>query len=150
MKKFLYLINILCVAIILFIACSVNEGIYGEWQNVSERKLFSDTINILKLRTKEGSNFPYYTLIYDDNYHASACQSDGNDRIICMSLRLKTKNINPTDEISSVVAAPINDRNYRLTTQFEHHLGYNLLLWKMVFPHYGEHEIVQTFRRDWF
>ncbi|MBQ8465763.1 MAG: hypothetical protein IJ545_07130 [Alphaproteobacteria bacterium] len=150
MQKLINLANWLCVAVVLFIASTVNEGIYGQWKNTSDVTVFSDKINIVKLRTREGSNFPYYTLIYDDNFHASACQKNQDNKDICLSLLLKTTNIHPTDEISSVIAAPIDNRDYILSTNLEHRLGYNLLHWKMTFPQHNNQQIEQTFRRDWF
>ena len=70
MKILLNVINLLCIIMVLFVACSVNEGIYGKWQNISTQKLFNDTVDIVKLRAKDGAHFPYYTMIYDDNFHA--------------------------------------------------------------------------------
>ena len=150
MKILLNFINLLCIAIVLFVACSVNEGIYGKWRNISAQNFFGDTINIVKLRAKDGANFPYYTMIYDDNFHASVCQRNREKQDVCLSFLLKTTHIHPTDEISSVIAAPLDGRDYLLNTKFEHHLGYNLLYWEMTFPQYKSQKIVQTFRREWF
>lgn len=150
MRKMINLIGLLCVAIVIIIACTVNEGIYGAWKNISEQQVFGETINIVRLRTREGANFPYYTLIYDDNYHASACQKDEDGQDVCLSLLLKTINIHPTDEISSVVAAPLEGQDYELKTRFEHHLGYNLLYWTMIFPQHNNQQLTQVFRRSWF
>jgi len=150
MKKLINLVNWLCIVVVLVIASTVNEGIYGKWYAYKDQPIFSDTINIVKLRTKEGSNFPYYTLIYDNNYHASACQQDEKLKDVCVSLLLKTTNIHPTDEISSVVAAPLDGRDYELTTKLEHKVGYNLLYWVMTFPQHNNQKLVQVFRRNWF
>lgn len=150
MQKIINIASFLCVIIVLVIACTVNEGIYGEWRNVSDTPFYADVINIVKLRTKEGANFPYYTLIYDNDYQASACQKTLEKKTICLSLLLKTTNIHPTDEISSVIAAPLTKRNYQLETQIDYRLGYTLLHWKMTFPQYDNSIIDLTFRRDWF
>ena len=150
MQKFINFISVFCVIIILIIACTVNEGIYGRWDNISENKFFTDIINIVKLRSKEGANFPYYTLIYDDNFHASACQQADEDKTFCVSFLLKTINIYPTDEISSVIASPLKDRDYLVTTKLEDKIGYTLLHWQMTFPENNNQIITQTFRRNWF
>jgi len=149
MQKIIGFISAICILIILIIACSVNEGIYGEWRAEEPMTVFRNEVNIVRLRTKDGAHFPFYTLIYDDNYHASACQSDDN-RMLCMSLLLKTTNIHPTDEISSVVAAPFEGRDYELKTRLEYKLGYSLLYWEMTYPQYNNQTITQIFRRDWF
>ena len=149
MQKLITLANWLCVITVLFIACTVNEGIYGQWYNTGDVTLFGDKINIVKLRAKDGANFPYYTLIYDDDFHASACQRGSEDKNICVSMLLKTTNIHPTDEISSVIAAPLNGRDYELKTSIEHRFGYNLLYWEMTFPEYHNQQIIQVFRRNW-
>lgn len=150
MQKIIQLVSVLCTVIVLIIACTVNEGIYGAWRVTDETPIFDSNINIVKLRTKEGANFPYYTLIYDENYHGAACQQNNDGQNLCLSLLLKTTNIHPSDEISSVVAAPIEDRYYELESRVEHHLGYNLLYWKMRFLKHGNQEITQIFRRNWF
>lgn len=150
MNKLINLTNWLCILIVLVIACTVNEGVYGRWNAYQNNHMFSDIINIVKLHTKEGSNFPYYTLIYDNNYHASACQQNAENKNVCVSLLLKTTNIHPTDEISSVVAAPIDGKEYELKTKLEYKLGYNLLHWTMTFPNQNNKTLTQVFRRDWF
>ena len=150
MQKFINIAGLLCVLIVLVIACTVNEGMYGEWRNVSETPFYSSVINIVKLRTKEGANFPYYTLIYDDDYQASACQKSAPDKTICLSLLLKTTKIHPSDEISSVVASPLPKRNYELKTHLDYRLGYTLLHWNMTFPQYNDTQISLAFRRNWF
>ena len=150
MQKFINFASFFCVFIVLIIACTVNEGIYGRWTNISEDKFFDDVINIVKLRTKKGSNYPYYTLIYDNDFHASACQQSEDDKTVCVSFLLKTIHIDPTDEISSVIAAPSQDRDYLVTTKLEDKLGYTLLHWQMTFPDDADKVITLTFRRDWF
>jgi len=150
MQKIITLVSGMCIVIILAIACSVNEGIYGKWEAVSSDGLFQNDINIVKLRTKDGANFPYYTLIYDKNFYASACQNDDKNETVCMSLLLKTTNIHPTDEISSVVAAPFEGKEYILNTRLEYKLGYTLLYWDMTFPQYNNQKITQILRRYWF
>ena len=150
MEKIINIASFLCVIIILYIACTVNEGIYGKWSSVGDIQIFSDTVNIVKLRTKEGSNFPYYTLIYDDNFHASACQTSPDNKEVCLSMLLKTTHIHPTDEITSVIAGPLEGRDYILNTKIEYKLGYTLLSWIMTFPDHNNQQIIQTFRRNWF
>ena len=150
MQKFINFMSVFCVIIVLVIACTVNEGIYGRWKNISEDAFFSQVINIVKLRAKEGSNFPYYTLIYDDNFHASACQQNEQNQAFCVSFLLKTVNIHPTDEITSVIAAPLKDRDYQLTATLENKFGYTLLHWQMTSPENKNLIITQTFRRNWF
>ncbi|MBR1604534.1 MAG: hypothetical protein IJ660_00320 [Alphaproteobacteria bacterium] len=150
MQKFINFASFFCAFIVLIIACTVNEGIFGRWENISHDKFFSDIINIVKLRSKEGANFPYYTLIYDNNFYASACQQAEQDRTFCVSFLLKTVNIHPTDEISSVIASPLKDRDYLVTTKLENKLGYTLLHWQMTFPESNNQVITQTFRRNWF
>ena len=150
MQKIITLVSGICILIILFIACTANEGIYGEWETVSSDGLFQNDINVVKLRAKEGANFPYYTLIYDKNFYASACQNDNDNKIVCISLLLKTTNIHPTDEISSVVAAPFEGKEYILNTRLEYKLGYTLLYWEMTFPQYNNQTTTQIFRRNWF
>lgn len=149
MQKIINSISLLCVVIILIIATTVNEGMYGTWLNEDGQQIFEGNVNIVKLRAKDGAHFPHYTLIYDENYHASACQKNDEEQVVCLSLLLKTTNIHPSDEISSVVAAPLNNRDYILETKIEYHLGYNLLLWKMMFPQYNNQVLTQVFRRNW-
>lgn len=150
MQKIITLVSGICIVIILVIACTVNEGIYGRWVSTSPNNVFAKDINIVKLRTKEGANFPYYTLIYDENFHASACQKDDNNQNICISLLLKTTNIHPTDEISSVVAAPFEGKEYILNTRLEYKLGYTLLYWEINFPQYNKQKTTLVLRRNWF
>ena len=150
MEKVINIASFLCVIIVLIIACTVNEGIYGQWSLFSEPSIFENNINIVKLRTREGSNFPYYTLIYDNNFHASACQTSPDNQEICLSMLLKTNHIHPTDEISSVIAAPLKGKDYLLSTKIEYKFGYTLLYWIMTFPDRNNQKITQIFRRNWF
>ena len=150
MQKIINIASFLCVFIVLLIACTVNEGIYGKWQAKGDTKIFDKEINIVKLRTREGANFPYYTLIYDNNYHGSACQTAENKKEFCAALLLKTTKIHPTDEISSVIAAPIKGRDYYLDAKIEYRFGETLLYWKMIFPQYNNQEITEVYTRPWF
>ena len=150
MQKIINFASFLCVFIVLVIACTVNEGIYGSWQAVGKTKIFAKEINIVKLRTREGANFPFYTLIYDDNYYGAACQKTQEDKEFCTSLLLKTTNIHPTDEISSVIAAPIKNRDFYVETKIDYRLGKTLLYWKMTFPNYNGQEMTEVFMRPWF
>ena len=150
MEKIINIASFLCVIIILIVACTVNEGVYGKWSAYDDVPMFSKNINIVKLRTREGSNFPYYTLIYDDDFHASACQKSPDNKESCLSMLLKTTHIHPTDEISSVIAGPLKGRDYILNTKIEYKFGYTLLHWIMTFPDRNNQQITQLFRRDWF
>jgi len=150
MQKIITLVSGICIVIILVIACTVNEGIYGHWVSTLPNNMFAKDINIVKLRTKDGANFPYYTLIYDENFHASACQKDDTNQNVCISLLLKTTNIHPTDEISSVVAAPFEGKEYILNTRLEYKLGYTLLYWEMYFPQYDKQKVTLVLKRNWF
>lgn len=150
MEKIINIASFMCVILILIIACTVNEGIYGKWSSFGDTPVFGDNVDIVKLRTKEGANFPYYTLIYDNDFHASACQKSPEDKEICLSMLLKTTHIHPTDEITSVIAAPLKGKDYLLESKIEYKFGYTLLHWTMTFPDRHNQQITQTFRRDWF
>ena len=123
-----------------------------------KRNLSKSVLILASLMLLNGYCGTCYASPFEDSTNVSitkekedtAVTKSSDNKEVCLSMLLKTTHIHPTDEISSVIAAPLKGKDYLLDTKIEYKFGYTLLHWIMTFPDRNNQQITQIFRRDWF
>ncbi len=104
MKKFL--LTCLILLILLIAAWLSSRSLYRTWNNPApqEGNIFSGDIKIEKIKTKEGSQHEYFTVISDNLNHALSCsQAEGSSEYLCLPFLKSPNPVTPDTTFDQIV-----------------------------------------------